>query len=167
MATTPRGVRQAHGFTFGPIAEVAALFLGIFITMQAPIEILRVRGAALGLSEPWQFFWAAGGLSSFLDNAPTYAVFFETARRCRTRRASRPCRCPPATRIRLDLLRALSLGAVFMGANTYIGNGPNFMVRAIAEHRGIRMPSFFHYMLYSVGILIPIFVVLTVVFFLW
>ncbi len=165
LLTTPRGVRRAHGFTFGPIAEVAALFIGIFITMQAPIEMLRVRGASLGLTEPWQFFWAAGGLSSFLDNAPTYAVFFETARSLPYVPGFEVLPLPAGDSIRIDLLRALSLGAVFMGANTYIGNGPNFMVRAIAEHRGIRMPSFFGYMLYSVLILIPLFLVVTVVLF--
>jgi Na+/H+ antiporter NhaD/arsenite permease-like protein len=109
---------------------------------------------------------SAGGLSSFLDNAPTYAVFFETARSLPNVGAG-ALALPAGDFIRLDLLRAISLGAVFMGANTYIGNGPNFMVRAIAEHRGIRMPSFFGYMLYSLAILIPLFLVLTLVLFVW
>jgi Na+/H+ antiporter NhaD/arsenite permease-like protein len=167
MVTTARKTRSANHFTFGPIMEVAALFLGIFITMQAPIEILRMEGASLGLSQPWHFFWAAGGLSSFLDNAPTYAVFFETARSLPFVPGAETLTLPAGDTIRVDLLKALSLGAVFMGANTYIGNGPNFMVRAIAEHRGIKMPSFFHYMAYSICILIPIFIVLTLIFFIW
>jgi Na+/H+ antiporter NhaD/arsenite permease-like protein len=167
MVTTARKSRAANHFTFGPILEVAALFLGIFITMQAPIEILRAEGASLGLSQPWHFFWAAGTLSSFLDNAPTYAVFFETARSLPYVPGAETLTLPAGDTIRVDLLKALSLGAVFMGANTYIGNGPNFMVRAIAEHRGIKMPSFFHYMLYSVLILVPIFILLTLIFFAW
>jgi Na+/H+ antiporter NhaD/arsenite permease-like protein len=165
LLTTPRGLRAANRFTFSAIGEVAALFLGIFITMQAPIEMLRVRGPTLGLTEPWQFFWATGGLSSFLDNAPTYAVFFETANSLTSGPGAGIMELTNGQYIRMDLLAALSLGAVFMGANTYIGNGPNFMVKAIAEERGIRMPSFFGYMLYSVGILIPIFLALTAVFF--
>jgi len=165
LLTTPRGLREANQFSFSAIAEVAALFIGIFITMQAPIEMLRVRGPTLGMTEPWQFFWAAGGLSSFLDNAPTYAVFFETANSLTGGPGASIMELGGGRFIRLDLLAAVSLGAVFMGANTYIGNGPNFMVKAIAEDRGIKMPSFFGYMLYSMGILIPIFLVLTVVFF--
>jgi Na+/H+ antiporter NhaD/arsenite permease-like protein len=163
--TTPRGVREANQFSFSAIAEVAALFIGIFITMQAPIEILQVRGPALGMTEPWQFFWATGSLSSFLDNAPTYVVFFETANSLTSAPGAGIMELTNGQHIRLDLLVAVSLGAVFMGANTYIGNGPNFMVKAIAEERGIKMPSFFGYMLYSIGILIPIFLVLTLVFF--
>jgi Na+/H+ antiporter NhaD/arsenite permease-like protein len=163
--TTPQGHRQANQFSFSAIGEVAALFIGIFITMQAPIEILRVRGPALGLVEPWQFFWASGGLSSFLDNAPTYVVFLETASSLTPGPASGTLALAGGQFVRLDLLTALSLGAVFMGANTYIGNGPNFMVKAIAEARGIRMPSFFGYMLYSLGVLVPLFIVVTFVFF--
>jgi Na+/H+ antiporter NhaD/arsenite permease-like protein len=165
LLSTPRGLRQANQFTFSAIAEVAALFIGIFITMQAPIEILKLRGPTLGMTEPWQFFWATGSLSSFLDNAPTYVVFFETANSLTSAPGAGIMELTNGQYIRMDLLVALSLGAVFMGANTYIGNGPNFMVKAIAEERGIRMPSFFGYMLYSVGILIPIFLALTLVFF--
>jgi Na+/H+ antiporter NhaD/arsenite permease-like protein len=127
--------------------------------------MLRVHGASLGLHEPWQFFWASGTLSSFLDNAPTYAVFFETANSLTNGPGQGIMELAGGRFIRLDLLAAVSLGSVFMGANTYIGNGPNFMVKAIAEERGIKMPSFFGYMLYSVGILIPIFLALTFVFF--
>ena len=165
MLTTPPEVRRANQFTFSAIGEVGALFLGIFITMQAPIEILQARGPSLGLSQPWQFFWATGGLSSFLDNAPTYVVFFETANSLTHSPGTGILQLLSGHYIREDLLVAVSLGSVFMGANTYIGNGPNFMVRTVAEERGVRMPSFFGYMLYSIGILIPLFLVVTAIFF--
>lgn len=151
--------RAANRFNYGAIIEVAALFFGIFITMQPPLQILHVEGPRLGLTEPWQFFWATGMLSSFLDNAPTYVVFFETARTLGGHDL-----VPPGTGVAHHLLVAVSLGAVFMGANTYIGNGPNFMVRAIAEKRGVKMPSFFGYMLYSGCILLPLLVLTTLVF---
>ncbi|NOT00016.1 MAG: sodium:proton antiporter [Phycisphaerales bacterium] len=162
LLTTPVGVRQANKFNYAAILEVAALFIGIFICMQVPIAILHEKGASLGLSLPWHFFWATGALSSFLDNAPTYVVFFETAR------------VLPPVGVTLTLadggvistsyLTAVSLGAVFMGAMTYIGNGPNFMVKSIAEQSGVKMPSFFGYMSWSVGILIPLFILLTFLF---
>jgi Na+/H+ antiporter NhaD/arsenite permease-like protein len=107
--------------------------------------------------EPWQFFWAAGLLSSFLDNAPTYVTFLALAQSL-----GLPAQVAGVSH---DVLAAISTGAVFMGANTYIGNGPNFMVRAIAEERGVRMPSFGGYMAYSGAVLIPCFVVITLVFF--
>jgi Na+/H+ antiporter NhaD/arsenite permease-like protein len=158
LITTPRGVRKANDFNYAAIIEVAALFIGIFIAMQVPIEVLRVYGPALGLSEPWHFFWATGSLSSFLDNAPTYVVFFETA-------ASFESTKIPVTVISEPLLIGISLGAVFMGAMTYIGNGPNFMVKAIAEQSGLKMPSFFGYMFkYSIPMLIPVFIIITLVF---
>lgn len=158
LRTTPGEVRAENKFNYTAIAEVAALFVGIFITMQVPIEILHAKGPALGLHQPWHFFWATGTLSSFLDNAPTYVVFFETART-----VAEPGVPLVNGLIPEHFLIAISLGAVFMGANTYIGNGPNFMVKSIAEQAGIRMPSFFGYMLYSLGILIPLFVGLTLV----
>lgn len=151
--------RVANRFNYGAIIEVAALFFGIFITMQPPLQILHVEGPRLGLTEPAQFFWATGALSSFLDNAPTYVVFFETARTLGGEHL-----VPPGNGVAHELLVAVSLGAVFMGANTYIGNGPNFMVRAIAEKRGIKMPSFFGYMAYSGCILIPLFILVTIIF---
>jgi len=158
LLTTPRGVREDNQFNYAAILEVAALFIGIFIAMQVPIDVLRVYGPNLGLTQPWHFFWATGSLSSFLDNAPTYVVFFETAS------SFEPARLP-TTVIREPLLVGISLGAVFMGAMTYIGNGPNFMVKAIAEQSGIRMPSFFGYMFkYSIPLLIPVFVIITVLF---
>ncbi|MGQ9606099.1 MAG: sodium:proton antiporter [Thermogutta sp.] len=151
--------RRANQFNYAAIIEVAALFFGIFITMQPPLQILHVVGPQLGLHSPAQFFWATGALSSFLDNAPTYVVFFETARTLGGTEL-----VPPGNGVDHGLLVAVSLGAVFMGANTYIGNGPNFMVRAIAEKRRIKMPSFFGYMVYSVCILIPLFLLTTFLF---
>lgn len=153
--TTPKGVRARNQFNFTAIGEVAFLFIGIFICMMPALEILQARGGEVGLKTPSQFFWVTGILSSFLDNAPTYAIFFETA-----------VSLQPGAKLPADpLLIAISVGAVFMGANTYIGNGPNFMVKSIAEGAGVKMPSFFGYMLYSVLILIPIFVAMTFLFF--
>jgi Na+/H+ antiporter NhaD/arsenite permease-like protein len=155
-----QAVRRANNFNYHAILEVAALFFGIFICMQAPLQILSVEGPALGLDHPMHYFWATGSLSSILDNAPTYVVFFETARSY-----SAEFRLPGSVAgVAEHLLAAVSLGAVFMGAMTYIGNGPNFMVKAIAEKSGVRMPSFFGYMLYSFLILVPLFVVTTLVF---
>ncbi|MCG3137727.1 MAG: hypothetical protein HJJLKODD_01577 [Phycisphaerae bacterium] len=160
--TAPQ-TRVLNNFDYTAIVEVAALFFGIFITMQVPIEILNARGAELGLSKPWQFFWASGMLSSFLDNAPTYVVFFETANALTHSAGEGILQLLSGHYIREDLLIAISLGAVFMGANTYIGNGPNFMVKSIAEQSNIKMPSFFGYMLYSVVILIPCFILISVI----
>ena len=154
---TDRELHAANRFTFQPILEVAALFAGIFVTMLPALDLLRARGAELGVREPWQFFWASGMLSSFLDNAPTYLTFLALAKGL-----GLP---PEVAGVPHEILRAISLGSVFMGANSYIGNGPNFMVRAIAEERGVRMPSFGGYMLYSGAVLLPIFVVVTLVFF--
>jgi Na+/H+ antiporter NhaD/arsenite permease-like protein len=154
---TDRGLHEANRFTFHPILEVAALFAGIFVTMLPALHILQARGADLGVRQPWQFFWTTGALSSFLDNAPTYLTFLALAQSLHL----------PGDVVGVphELLEAISLGAVFMGANTYIGNGPNFMVRSIAEERGVRMPSFGGYMLYSAGVLVPVFLVVTLVFF--
>jgi Na+/H+ antiporter NhaD/arsenite permease-like protein len=156
-ARTDPALRGANRFTFHPILEVAALFAGIFVTMLPALDILRARGAELGVRAPWQFFWATGALSSFLDNAPTYLTFLALAQGLGL----------PAEVVGVPhaILVAISLGAVFMGANTYIGNGPNFMVRSIAEERGVKMPGFGGYMLYSAAVLLPVFVVVTLVFF--
>ena len=150
-------LHRANRFTFQPILEVAALFAGIFVTMLPALDLLRARGAELGVREPWQFFWASGMLSSFLDNAPTYLTFLALARGLGL--------TPEVAGVPQAILVAISLGSVFMGANSYIGNGPNFMVRAIAEERGVRMPSFGGYMLYSGAVLLPIFLIVTLVFF--
>jgi Na+/H+ antiporter NhaD/arsenite permease-like protein len=157
LVATPASVREANRFSFHPILEVAAVFAGIFLTMLPALDLLRTRGAELGVREPWQFFWASGALSSFLDNAPTYLTFLALAQGQRL--------APEVAGVPETILAAISLGSVFMGANTYIGNGPNFMVRSIAEARGVRMPSFGGYMLYSGAILIPVFVVVTLLFF--
>jgi Na+/H+ antiporter NhaD/arsenite permease-like protein len=149
---------------FEAIVEVAVLFIGIFVTMQAPVELLKIKGPELPLTDAARFFWATGGLSSFLDNAPTYVVFFSTAEAMNHAPGPGILQLLGGEYIRQDLLVGISLGAVFMGANTYIGNGPNFMVKSIAEQSGVRMPSFFGYMLYSVGILIPLFLVVMVIF---
>ena len=149
-------IREANNFNYHAIIEVAVLFFGIFICMQPPLQILGVRGPTLGLHSPMHFFWATGGLSAVLDNAPTYVVFFETAKTLGGE--------PPIAGVAEHLLVAISLGAVFMGAMTYIGNGPNFMVKTIAEESGIRMPSFFGYMVSSCIILLPLLVVTTLLF---
>jgi len=169
-----RALREGNSFNFAAIVEVAFLFIGIFICMQAPVEYLREEGPKLGLRTPPAFFWAAGGLSSFLDNAPTYVVYFETGRSLTesllagggAHGAGLVALGAAGGQILEKILLAVSMGAVFMGANTYIGNGPNFMVKAVAEQSGVKMPSFFGYMAYSIGILIPLFAVAMFIF-LW
>jgi Na+/H+ antiporter NhaD/arsenite permease-like protein len=153
--------RHTNQFTYAPIIEVAVLFLGIFLTMAPALEFLDQYGASLGVNTPARFFWATGVFSSFLDNAPTYVTFFETARA----QASLTLGGTTVAGVPDSWLRAISLGAVFMGANTYIGNGPNFMVKAITEEAGIKMPSFFGYMVYSGLILMPLFVGMTLLMF--
>jgi Na+/H+ antiporter NhaD/arsenite permease-like protein len=152
-------IRQRNGFTYFAILEVAALFVGIFICMQPALAILNERGGELGISSPTGFFWITGGLSSVLDNAPTYLVFFKTAQALPS-----PAGSIEMAGVEVARLAGISLGAVFLGAMTYIGNGPNFMVKAIAEQAGVRMPSFFGYVLYSAGILLPVFAAAAVIF---
>jgi len=173
LLVTPWKLREENEFTWAPIQEVAYLFFGIFITMAPVLSMLKAGEAgSLGfitaaVQQPMHYFWITGGLSSFLDNAPTYLTFFSTA-------LGRfyPGMAEPAAVARLlaehpVYLMAISAGAVFFGANTYIGNAPNFMVRSIAEESGVPMPSFFGYMIkYSIPILLPIFAVVTLVFFL-
>jgi Na+/H+ antiporter NhaD/arsenite permease-like protein len=154
---TPREIRRANGFTAYPMVEVAVLFFGIFLTMIPALELLRLRGGELAVREPWQFFWASGALSSFLDNAPTYLTFLALGQGLGL--ADEVVGVPQA------ILAAISVGSVAMGANTYIGNAPNFMVKSIAEEAGVKMPSFFGYTLYSGAILIPLFVLATRLFF--
>jgi Na+/H+ antiporter NhaD/arsenite permease-like protein len=172
---TPALNRTRNEFSFDPIIEVAILFIGIFVTMAPALVILNawgqgardVLGASFGLHAPWQFFWATGSLSSFLDNAPTYLTFSATAAGLEGIPAEGRFLAEYLARgdAAHRLLAAIATGAVLMGANTYIGNGPNFMVKAIAEKSGVKMPTFFAYMLYSGLILLPIFVVVTLVFF--
>lgn len=154
---TASDVRAANRFAWGPILEVAILFLGIFVTMVPALAYLKLHGHEFGITEPWQYFWLTGGLSSVLDNAPTYLTLGTLA--------SQGESLGWLSLARPDLLAAISCGAVLMGANTYIGNGPNFMVKAIADESGARMPSFFGYTLYSGLILLPVFGVVTLFFF--
>ena len=164
---TPKSARAGNEFGWGPILEVGKLFAAIFLTIAPVIAMLRAgeQGAFAGVvravtgpdgrPDDVMYFWMTGLLSSFLDNAPTYLVFFNTASG-----DARELMGPLAS-----TLAAISAGAVFMGANSYIGNAPNMMVKAIAEERGIRMPSFFGYMAWSVGILVPLFIVMSFLFF--
>jgi Na+/H+ antiporter NhaD/arsenite permease-like protein len=157
LLLTPRGLRAANAFRWDPILEVAVLFAGIFVTMVPALALLQSHGPRLGLTEPWQYFWATGLVSSVLDNAPAYLSFGTVAAGGSDfglLAAQKP-----------EILRAISCGAVFMGANTYIGNAPNFMVRVIAEESGYPMPSFFGFLRYSVLVLLPVFVLVTIVFF--
>jgi len=154
--TTPEDYRKENDFNLYPIVEVAALFIGIFITMIPALILLKLHGHELGLDSPIKFFYASGAFSSFLDNAPTYLVFFTTAQGTMSIQEfilSKPLE-----------LAAVSLGSVFMGSMTYIGNAPNFMVRSIAEQFGIKMPSFGGYMIYSILILQPVFLVMALIF---
>jgi Na+/H+ antiporter NhaD/arsenite permease-like protein len=162
--TTPRAVHKANHFHFHPIAEIAAVFAGIFVTMIPALEILRTRAPGLGLNAPWQYFWMSGGLSSFLDNAPTYLTFTAMASGL-VGANSESLAGLLHSDLGTTLLRAVSAGSVLMGANSYIGNGPNFMVKSIAEHQGVVMPSFGRYMIYSSSVLVPIFIAITLIFF--
>jgi Na+/H+ antiporter NhaD/arsenite permease-like protein len=168
MAVTPRALREANGFAWGAMAEVAKLFAAIFLTMAPVLAMLREGvngplGALVALtSNPdgtpnaAMYFWLTGGLSSFLDNAPTYLVFFNLA-------GGDPQQLMTTGAL---TLAAISCGAVFMGANSYIGNAPNFMVKAIVEENGIRMPSFFGYVGWACVFLLPLFALVTGIFFL-
>jgi Na+/H+ antiporter NhaD/arsenite permease-like protein len=167
LAITPGKVHADNQFSWGPMVEVAKLFAGIFLTIIPVIAMLRagINGPFAGLisavsradgqPDPAMYFWATGVLSSFLDNAPTYLVFFNTA-------GGDPAMLMTSM---APTLAAISAGAVFMGANTYIGNAPNLMVKAIAEDRGIRMPGFFGYMAWSGAVLIPLFIIMTFIWF--
>lgn len=160
--TTNKEVREANHFTWSAIQEVAVLFIGIFITMQPALMLLKANGGSLGINKPAQMFWATGVLSSFLDNTPTYLVFLTTAGALNFAKGV----ATTVGMIPVQMLMAISSGAVFMGANTYIGNAPNFMVKSISDENGIRMPSFFGYMLWSICCLIPVFILDMLVFFL-
>jgi Na+/H+ antiporter NhaD/arsenite permease-like protein len=157
LRVTPKDVHRRNSFGWGPIVEVAVLFAAIFITMIPALAWLNENATELGVRSPAAFFWATGSLSSVLDNTPTYLAFLEVARGL-----GGPNEVAGTSHATLE---AIALGSVFMGANTYIGNGPNFMVRAIAEAQGLKMPSFFGYMLWSVGILVPLFFVTSLLLF--
>ena len=135
--------------------------------MQVPLDVLKANGEQITqiINEPWQYFWITGGLSSVLDNAPTYLVFFKLAETGISPEGTMMLMLLGGESIPVDLLVAISLGAVFLGAMTYIGNGPNFMVKAIAEQAGVEMPSFFGYLFkYSIPVLVPVFIIITVLF---
>ena len=165
LYTTKKEVRYTQNkFTWAPIIEVAVLFLGIFTTMTPALAYLKAHAAELGLSTPWQFYYSTGLLSSFLDNTPT-AVAFHSVATGLTAEQMTAFACPTVAGIPEILLKAISLGAVMFGAMTYIGNGPNFMVKAIAEESGIKMPSFFGYMLkFSLVVLLPIYIIVQLIF---
>ncbi|GIX42508.1 MAG: sodium:proton antiporter [Leptospiraceae bacterium] len=154
--TTPDQYRKENDFNLYPIMEVAALFIGIFITMVPALILLKIHGHELGLDTPIKYFYATGAFSSFLDNAPTYLVFFTIAQGTMT--VIEFIQKEPL------ILAGISLGSVFMGAMTYIGNAPNFMVRSIAEQFGIKMPSFGGYLIYSILILQPVFLIMALIF---
>jgi Na+/H+ antiporter NhaD/arsenite permease-like protein len=169
LRTTPRKIHEDNRFSWGPILEVAVVFIGVFVTMVPALLFLQERGPSLGITHPWQFFWSSGALSSVLDNAPTYLTFASLASGVADHGTGTlvghglgALAAHPTGQI---LLGAVSCGSVLMGAITYIGNGPNFMVKAIAEQHGVRMPSFFGYVLWSFAVLVPIFLVVGAVFF--
>jgi Na+/H+ antiporter NhaD/arsenite permease-like protein len=161
---TPKRIRDENGFTWFPVKEVAVLFAAIFAAMMPTLLLLETRGAELGVTKPWQFFWVTGILSSFLDNAPTYLTFLSLAKALPAGETF--VSLIDGSSVNQFILKGISVGAVFMGANSYIGNAPNFMVKSVSEEAGIPMPSFFGYMAYSTAILVPLFFVVTWVFFL-
>jgi len=165
LVTTKKGLREANHFTWHPITEVAFLFLGIFITMVPALLYLKENAANLGLTTPFQFYFATGALSGFLDNAPTALAFHSLAKGLFASMPELFAGIPIVAGIPENLLAAISIGAVFFGSMTYIGNGPNFMVKAIAEESKIKMPDFFSYMYkFSLIVLLPIFVLIALVF---
>jgi len=169
LATTPRRVHEANRFSWAPITEVAVVFVGIFVTMVPALSFLAERGVGLGITRPWQFFWASGALSSVLDNAPTYLTFASLATGVTNAGGAQlsvndlgALAAHPAG---AKLLEAVACGSVLMGAVTYIGNGPNFMVKAIAEQHHVRMPGFAGYTLWSLTILVPLFGAVALLYF--
>lgn len=161
LRTTPYRIHKANAFSMAPMIDVGILFIGIFITMIPALVLLKVHGTELGIDQPWHMFWVCGLLSSCLDNTPTYLVFLQTA-------ASLGATEGIATTVGTVtplMLEAISAGAVFMGANTYIGNAPNFMIKAIAEEDGIKMPGFFAYIGWAILILYPVFIIDTLLFY--
>tara|TARA_Y100001934_G_C12044783_1_gene627830 strand:- start:19 stop:801 length:783 start_codon:yes stop_codon:yes gene_type:complete len=160
---TQNEYRKENGFTWHPILEVAKLFIGIFITIIPALVILNENQSMFSEMSYSLYFWLTGGLSSFLDNAPTYLVFFEAAG-IQKRIEEAGMVAITSNAVLNTKLLAVSIGAVFMGANTYIGNAPNFMVKSIAEENGVKMPSFFGYMIWSILILVPCFIIINLIF---
>lgn len=161
LLTTKSEVRNRNHFTWAPIIEVAVLFIGIFITMTPALMYLNANAASWGLTELWQFYYSTGILSSFLDNAPTAVAFHSLAGGLPVTDGVVLAAGIPET-----LLQVIAVSSVFFGAMTYIGNGPNFMVKAIAERSGVRMPTFIVYMLkFSLIVLLPLYIVVQILFF--
>jgi len=160
MTDTGYKARQRNKFTFVPIMEVAILFAGIFVTMIPALRLLEVKGPQLGVDTIQEYFWATGIFSSFLDNAPTYLVFKTLGMATEGMDVNNPTDVLRFSQSFVHILAAIAIGAVFMGANTYIGNAPNFMVKSVAENQGVKMPSFLGYMGWSCAILVPIFIVI-------
>ena len=161
LYTTKKQVREANHYSWAPIIEVAVLFVGIFATMTPALIYLNANAADLGLTKPWQFYYSAGTLSSFLDNAPTAVAFHSVATGLPMTEG-----VPMVAGVQEVLLKAIATASVFFGAMTYIGNGPNFMVKAIAEESGLRMPSFFGYMFkFSLVVLLPLYIIVQLIFF--
>ncbi len=163
--TTKKEIRyERNKYTWGSIIEVGVVFLGIFATMTPALAYLNAHAAQLSLHAPWQFYYSTGLLSSFLDNTPT-AVAFHSVATGLTPEQMIAFGSPLVARVPKVILKAISIGAVFFGAMTYIGNGPNFMVKAIAEENGIKMPSFFGYMVkFSLIILLPVYILVQLIF---
>ncbi len=161
FSSTPAEIRKKNEFSFYPAQEVAIVFAGIFATMPPVLELIRANAEKFGISEPWQFFFITGLLSSFLDNAPTYLTFFAMALGL----TEKLLLSPAVAGVYELYLKAISCGAVFFGANTYIGNAPNFMVKSISEGMGIRTPNFISYLIWSFIILLPSFVLVAHIFF--
>ncbi len=160
--TTSEVVRQQNQFHFGPLWEVAILFFGIFGAMVPVLAILEAWGPSIAIRQPWQFFWVSGILSAFLDNAPTYLTATALAA---SQNGIAPGHLGDLAERIPQFLAAISCGSSFMGALTYIGNGPNMMVKSIAEQARVKMPSFGGYMLWSMAVLVPTFIIVTFVFF--
>ena len=163
---TPARVHAANEFNFAPIREVAWLFLGIFGTMIPVLDLMKTHAADLGLKTDLQFFWASGVLSALLDNAPTYLTFVAGALGLYHLDISQPADVLTFVHAHDHHLVAISLGATCFGALTYIGNGPNLLVKAITEHAGVKTPSFFGYFFkYAAPVLLPIFAIVSILFF--
>ena len=159
LLTTPKKIRQDNHFSWAPIVEVAYIFIGIFITMTPALLFLSANAQKLGITQPWQFFYSSGVLSAFLDNSPTTIAFHTVAQNIHSTSDVM------VAGVEELILKAIAMGAVFFGAVTYIGNGPNFMVKAIAEQEGVKMPSFFGYIVsFSFKVLLPIYIITQIIF---
>lgn len=159
LITTRKKIRQDNHFSWAPIIEVAYIFIGIFITMTPALLFLSTNAQKLGITEPWQFFYSSGVMSAFLDNSPTAIAFHTVAQNIHSTSDVM------VAGVEELILKAIAMGAVFFGAVTYIGNGPNFMVKAIAEQEGVKMPSFFGYIItFSLKVLLPIYIVTQIIF---